>query len=486
MKTIIRLSVIGLILAALVGCYVAIDDGSGNLGIVLPDPRVSTDVANADFARVYILLGPDLVPVGDGTDYKEFDLESEGGEAQTSASVLVPAGADYQAILVLGNKQAGATGNQNFVPTNYAVSGLFSIGPGAEVILDLDLKTSPFVPVDPDVTLGRDLLGVVATNADVYVATSTQVFVDGGGTPSSIGSLDFALADDLRPGEQIVSISQSAISSGPAMMANTSLGVVPFVGTTATTDFDQNMPADVGLPILDSGGINIGGTESYGYLEFAGGITGYKTNGFAWMSPADLSEIVTGEALYDLAVSDEGSIFWGYFATKLGAFRFHKDVISLPPETTIDKIFEEHTNFFEVTVNGNQAVITQLALNRTDPDKIYLGTRRGAVVIDEDQLKDTFGETTTITNPPVIAGTENQEVLDIFVEGTGATALVAILTEHFLTVSSDGGTTFKSIPVYASSAAGTIADMLVSSGSPDVVLLAGSQGLAGVDIADIQ
>ena len=488
MKTIIRLSIIGFVLAALVGCYVALDDGSGNLGIVLPSPSFSSDAEAADFARIYVLLGPNLVPVGDGTDYKEVELEVDGGERQTSESVTVPAGSDYRAVLVLGNKQSAAVGGTAFVPTHYAVSELFDMGPGGEEDLDIDLRPTPFVPVDPDAILGRDLLGIVATGSGVYVATSGQVFYDAG-TPSGIGALDFGSAQSLRPGEQIVSISRSAVNGNDLMMANTNSGVLPYNGTNALETFDVNLPEDVGLPILDSGGIHDG--TSFGFLEYAGGITGYRANSDSpgtgdWMSPADLSEIVAGEAIFDMDVAVQSGTLYGYFATKLGAFRFPESVINLPSTTTVDEIFEDYTNFFEVTVGGNPAVITQLAMDRTDPSQIYIGTRRGAVVINESDIPDAVGETGSIANPPAIAGTENQEVLDIFVDGTGATALVAILTDHFLTVSTDGGASFKSVPVYASSAAGTIADMLVSTGTPNVALLAGSGGLAGVDIADIQ
>ena len=46
-----------------------------------------------------------------------------------------------------------------------------------------------------------------------------------------------------------------------------------------------------------------------------------------WLDAIDLSDIVAGQPIYDMAVYSDGVTVDGFFATKLGAFRMPQSVL---------------------------------------------------------------------------------------------------------------------------------------------------------------
>lgn len=493
MKTVVRTAIVLATLIALTGCYVALDNGSGEVGIVLPDPRSASEAATADVARIYVLNGPNLVPVGDGTDYAEFELAPSEGESLTEATVgPVPSGGGYQVVLVFGDNETitsnndFSVGGSGFVPTEYAVSGTFTVNAGQATVTDVTLTDSLFVPVDGGDTLGLDVLGIVFSTGDLYVASESTVLTDQGGTPGSFGTVDFDTQIPLNAGENVTSITKGAVFAGEALFINSSQGVRSVRNTSeAPADFDQNMPSGIDGPILDSAGIVVGGT-AYGYMQYAGGLTGYRNTGAGapgtgdWMEPADLSDITVGQPVLDLAVAETpGSVMTGYFASKLGAFSLPEAVLTDAIDTTEEVL--DAANFFSAEIEGSFATITKIGIAADSTaaggsDPVILGTRRGALATTVGALNDGA----VISGTP-IAGTANQEVRDIVVAEVGGSVYIVLLTDHFLVYSLDNGATWEDpLPVYASSAGQANSILLDTTSS--VLLIAGETGLAGIDL----
>src|SRR6056297_3185380 len=96
------------------------------------------------------------------------------------------------------------------------------------------------------------------------------------------------------------------------------------------------------------------------------------------------------------------------------------------------EIFEA-SDFFEVTIDGVSATITQVAVGLMGEDTLYLGTPRGAVeVTDMSQISSAD----VVIDSTLVPGTAGLIVEDIVTAGS----YVVILTNHFLVYSTDGGT----------------------------------------------
>jgi len=176
-----------------------------------------------------------------------------------------------------------------------------------------------------------------------------------------------------------------------------------------------------------------------------------------------------------MAVYTDGETVDGFFATKLGAFRMPQAVLEGAPGDydTAQEVFVA-SDFFEVTIDGVNATITQIAVGLMGEDTLYLGTPRGAVeVSDMSQI----GGEDVVVDSSLVPGTAGLIVEDIVTAGS----YVVILTNHFLVYSTDGGTSFSRTPIYASSV-GKVSDMFVDTAS-GVVLLSGEFGLSGIDVA---
>ena len=81
-----------------------------------------------------------------------------------------------------------------------------------------------------------------------------------------------------------------------------------------------------------------------------------------------------------------------------------------------------------------------------------------------------------VVDSTLVPGTAGLIVEDIVTAGS----YVVILTNHFLVYSTDGGTSFARVPIYASSV-GKVTGMFVDTLS-GVVLLSGEFGLSGIDL----
>ncbi len=476
MKTTVRICALAAIAVIfLAGCYLDLDGGAGSVGIQLPEPRSIDGTAPAGLARVYVLNGPALLTVGEGTDFAEFDLSPDETTKLTEVTVgPVPAGDGYQVVLVFGDYLDGVGSTKAFVPVEYALSGEFTVSAGQANVADVTLGVTPYVPVAVSDTLGTELRGIVVAGSSIHTASSTRLY-SATASPDAFSTLDLTAGPSVPTGRTINSIALGAAEGeGPTVWANTTSALSPLDSAVLQEAFDTDSEIET-FSILDSGAfINPVDSFSYGYVQFDGGLSGVRDigSGPEWLDAIDLSDIVVGQPIYDMAVYSDGVTVDGFFATKLGAFRMPQSV--LDPANSVDtaeKVFEA-SDFFEVIIDGVNATITQIAVGLSGDDTLYLGTPRGAVeVTNYNQIG-----VDVVVDSTLVPGTAGLIVEDIVTAGN----YVVILTNHFLVYSTDGGTSFARVPIYASSV-GKVTGMFVDTSS-GVVLLSGEFGLSGIDL----
>jgi len=459
----------GLLLA---GCYVLVDDGVGSVGIELPDTNNAGGPSDQEIARIYLLNETSLVEIGDTTPYKVVDITTVENEVSIGP---VPSGPGYQVILVLGNPDS-VTGV--FVPGLYAVSEPFAVFAGQATPVDLVSVASQFGYVAG--VLGENLVGITFVDGSFYTASADN-------TGSDAFRLSPALAVTataaLPAGETANGLGVGALigEANPVPWINTNKGILPWLGNSTFSDtpkelgFDVDYPAGFVFPsVLDSGAF-ISGADLYGWFQVDGGLGGVYDEFLSagdkqWLTDIDLSTFISGEPVSDLAVDFSTGSVEGYFASKLGAFKLPEVVLTDPELDTVPEILDAAT-FFEVMVDEEEAAITELALVGTD---LYLGTNRGVVsVATADLILDSIPTSTVVTE------SLGRTVRDMAM----GSSYHAILTDHFLIVSSNGGSTYSVVPIYAGIV--TAPTGLFLDDVTGVVLIAGETGISTVDIDDL-
>lgn len=490
MKRILTASIVTLLALLLSGCFISLDNGAGSVGIRIPEPRSITGTDPAEIGRIYVINESVTLPLGDGDEeYVEFEFPTDDTTLESFTVGPVPTGDGYQIILVFGAYQTGVTGEEIFVPSLYAMSDPLSVYAGQATETEvLSMEATPFVQVGG--TLGRDLVGIVYDGARVYVATDSTLYVSDTGAPDDQGLINFDVTVNAPGGRSINSIDLGADENdgtgngeGPTVWVNTTAGVLPYVDSdgdavpdTLDTSFDDASQLET-TSILDSGAFFLG-ADLYGYVQFDGGLSAVRDiNGGGgppgvpeWISPSDLSEIIVGEPIYDLAVQDAGGNIFGYFATKLGAFQMSNLTIDANPQT-IQEVFD-NSFFFQLQIDGARAIVTQIAVDGAD---VYLGSPRGAVrVADASQIGVSNN---AVVNGTLLPFTEGLIVEEIVIGG----GYIVVLTNQSLVYSNDGGSTYTTTPIAAGSS-GEITGVLLDTTS-GVVLLATATGLIGIDIS---
>ncbi len=444
------------------GCYLAPDEGAGSVGVQLPgsdDPdQTVVDDEAARTARVYLLSGDSLVDLAD-TGHLQVNLVD--GDQDVSVGP-VPAGPGYQVILVLGALDGGS-----FTPARFAVSETFTVFAGqANEITPLSTQPVDFTAGALD---GESLVGVMTDGTSLYAASSGELFA---GTPA----LEFGDGIAVPAGQTVNSLSLGFFFSGsgfaPEPWLNTTTGILPYRGGAFDTDFSSALETN---SILSSGSFGVGTAPTrnlYGFFQLDGGLGGlwvtdanYTTPiAWEWLDEVDLSEVVTGQPVYDFVVDGMDAV---YFATKLGSFRLTSDLLTSGASTVQDIM--DAAEFFTVAVNGQQMDVTEMALVG---DTMYLATAKGvvqgSVVAGEAVLE-------VAEDAAVIPETANREVLAMAFGSTYG----AILTNHFLVVTNNRED-YEAIPIYVGTG-GVPSDIFLDTAT-GTVLVAGSDGLLAVNI----
>ena len=473
MKNTIR--ILGIILITgllLAGCYVPVNDGVGSVGIRLPDTSSTGDPSAQSVARIYLLNEIALVTIGETTPYKVVAIDSAENEVSIGP---VPSGPGYQVILVLGDDAADPVAGGDatiFVPELYSVSEPFAVIAGQATPVPLVPVTSPF-SYAPDV-FGENLVGIVFDGLSFYTASAG----DAGSEAFQLNAaLEVTDTDPLPAGEMATSLGIGALvgEADPVPWINTDKGIIPYVDPTLVLDFDLDYPVDsTFLPVLDSGAFLSGG-DLFGWFQVDGGLGGVYDAAPAgdkqWLADIDLSSFISGQPISDLVVDSSTGEIEGYFASKLGAFKAPERILT-EDINTVQGILEA-SSFFEVVIDEEKATITELALV-AGTDDLYLGTNRGVVSVLKTDL-----DLATIPYSNLVTESLGRTVKEMAIGST----YHAILTDHFLIVSSTGGAPYTMLPIYAGIV--TAPTGLFLDDGTGVVLIAGETGIATLDIDDI-
>ncbi len=316
-----------------------------------------------DTARIYLATTQGvLAPIGGDKDYLEVSLSS--GETTVTIEGL-PAGAEYNAFFGLGNRDNG------WLETEwYAVSAPFEISAGTNVEVDLGVlnKTEPpnFDLAYSPQLMNSSLKGVVVSGGNIYTPTSNTLY-RGANVSSMIDSFP------LTAGHTANSISPGIVTAGGAggvVFVNTNIGILPFTaGSAFDTDFSSNLGT---VSILDSGGHDPG--NEYIFFQRDGGLGGVESSGVGETVPdgwvnIDLSDVIQGQPIKDIAVRNTGGTNQAYFATVLGSFFLDEAMLNQQKSD-----FLNYADFFSV---GTENIpVISLDFN-SNSNFYYLGTEDG-------------------------------------------------------------------------------------------------------------
>lgn len=490
MKTLTRIAVLIIAGFALAGCYYEADSGVGSVGITVPDASSTGEPADEELARVYLINGTDLVDISDedsaATDlFKLVELEFSENEVSIGP---VPSGPGYRVVLALG---ATDEASSVFIPTRYAwTEDEFSVVAGQAVPIELTAVSTPFSYAP--LLLGENLVDIAFVGSALYTASASE-------SGSTAYELDLALnitdEDDLTD-ETAISIGVGAYIDGTTAVPNvpwinTDKGIIPYYAGVLIENWSndtvaESLPDGTNLPpVLDSGALIAGippENDLFGWYQFDGGLGGVYDDRDAggdkqWVEDIDLSDFITGQPVYDLAVDDSGGQFVGYFASKLGAFSLPQEVLK---DTTgdYDSVQEiiDAGLYFDVLVDGEEATITQLSVVDGTPAELYLGTNRGVVSVSTAELA-TDGMSIPVSNE--VTESLGRTVRDMAIGDN----YHAILTDNLLIVRNTANTTYAVIPIYAGIVTSPTGIFL--SDATGVIYMAGESGLGWVDIDDI-
>jgi hypothetical protein len=310
---------------------------------------------------------------------------------------------------------------------------------------------------------------------------------------TDVGGITFGSSNSIVGSETANSLTLGALQGGTVVpYLNTDEGILPYdidsVGTEFQYDFDDG--SGITQSVLDSGGFTDASNDLYAYFQYDGGLGGVWDNGVGdkeWLSEVDLSSFVSGQPVYDLEVVLDTPNVYGYFATKLGAFRLADSILRNSDVDTAQEVFDhESTRFFGAKIDGVYVPVTEIAvIGGTD---VYLGTARGVVktavtdiapvIVPPDTKTTVMIEGDSLNSDSMVIESLGRYVEDIVAGGR----YVAILTRQFVLVSNDNGENFTAVPLVASSAGEATAIFLDS--IEGALLVSGSTGLAGLYIDD--
>ncbi|MEW5817103.1 MAG: hypothetical protein AB1798_17125, partial [Spirochaetota bacterium] len=352
----------------------------------------------------------------------------EGSTASTLEIPNIPAG-KWNVLLALGNKTTGA-----FIPSDYGESGFIMISPGVKNNAAVVSSKSPLLW--STALAGSNVTGAVTFGSSIFASTGANLY-----SGSSITNMA-----ELAPlsGYTIYSISEglffgtSAGSTNPELWINTDKGIIPYRSSTYLTNFQKTQ-----FLVRQSGARFSATPENQITIFFKtekgfGGLNVKETNKdettpWEWKKYDEFAQNFTGDMVYDFVIHGD----FGYFATKLGAFRLNKDKV----ETGGSEDFFADADFFKITIGGDEIPIYGIKYQTSDTLIITTGKGVFKAAIDAGA--------TVISNATRISGTEGLPFTLAAVSDNGAYA--AALSEYGLYLIKWEGDTYKvkTVPFYA-------------------------------------
>jgi len=407
MKRALVLPVVVIAALLLASCYMMSTEPTGSISINLGGPTVRT-ITSSSLVRVYLYTfasstSYSLYTFPDSKPYQEFQYGTG-----TKTFKDIPAGL-WDVLVSVGSDGP----NGSFYTTDYGHSGVINVVGGTDTAASVTTGPSPLT-ISTDL-LGQNLTGVAlgnyATGAPAVLASSSSMLWIGNlgadlsvGTPTSPVMAQIGNAGQIASnGLQIRSMNQGYAETGngafAAIFTNTNKGIVPYdptggfdltysISLADATGARYSVKKSVAMAPYIAGYDYVGVFYSRGsaiggvYLDPLSNVIPYDgSRGARWVD-VPLSSDSTEDSVYDIAVNDNGSSSYAYFATKYGAFRIDTGLIKEGQPTAGDL---SRATFF---AGPNNAKIQALSVDGY-AGQIYIGTPMGAYSAPIDESNPT-------------------------------------------------------------------------------------------------
>jgi hypothetical protein len=308
-----------LLLVALASCYWM---GDFNTGSVTMDFSQIQARASAETVRVYLLANGLLFSAGSG---QPFAAEVPLGVDDRAVVKIdgLPVGPSYKALVGAGYTDQGV-----FYVDYYGESEEFSVSAGDDVTTTarLEYNVDYFYGLTYSTDLmGKNLVGVVAGNSNVYAAEANKVYeID---TTGKIQD-SYDLANDPNLSSHIInSLSRDGSNYFGDALMNTNMGIVPF-GNVEGWSFDPSFSSGLAgdRQIAESGDFDLGNDRAVFFRRsdgLGGRYIGVTTG--SWRN-------INVDGVTDLTLSNT----YAYFAAEGGAFALKWDFLSDPQPSFTD------------------------------------------------------------------------------------------------------------------------------------------------------
>ena len=445
-------------------CFFSGVEDTGSIELVFNSTDTKSLKAAGDFyyARVWLLSENNIFSLGDN-EYIEVQLESDNNVDLTIENI--PAGVTYTLLLATGT--ASTLDDPLFETIKYGKTEI-TVAAGVNNAVSLTMLDTPFTI--QNTLLGKDMSGAAIVDGSTLYASEGNYIYKFEGLP--------AITDDTDPvripedyNGIVNSLSAGISFAGTAVLwLNTDNGILPYDGSVFNVDFSANHEGKIS--ILQSGIIDIEIGDDILFFQIDGGLGGVSIDK---MSPTnwvdiDLSDIITGQPVHDFIVIDE----YGYFATKLGAFRMDDGLISgYDGGETPD--YMDYCNFFEI----DEGEIPILSIASGSSTRILMATEEGLWYAPLTGTVDVIGQ------PVRVDGTEGSRFTDI--EGSPDGSYAAAVSSSILLLLKADGESYKTTSLYFHSGLPVETDLSEDLSAivwyGNTLFLTGCRGLVSLDAA---
>lgn len=366
-------------------CFNPMEEKIDGIEIRIPSRQIYTRSGDY-FIQVYLLIGTELFPLGDGTDYVEQELDEEDDQNRVVVE-NIPAGT-YILWLGIGTKMSNGAFNVQY----YYESEEFELVAGSTTRLTADLMDCPF---DKALNiLGENINGIVINSisgqpADTLYASGPANLYSYSG---NYNGPDFNVTEVFDESD-ITSYTINSVSKGLHYTGTGAPENYLFLSTTT------GISKTNGLDTIDDtfsdglGQMNIlmslayqDGNNVVVFFQRDGGMGGvYQDDQPKEWVYVDYSEMLKDQLVWDFCVTENleeivpGQDNCGYFATALGALRIPQTFVEEYEEGD-DVNFMTFGEFFEVKVDGEEIPIVSLGYDPAPApaeSELYMGTFKG-------------------------------------------------------------------------------------------------------------
>jgi hypothetical protein len=375
MKPMYRITISLFILITFFSCVPPAEERSEGLAILIPTEQIGVIIPNENyFAHVYLLIGDELFPLGNGTNYVEQPINLEGNQ-ESIVVENIPAGM-YTLWLGIGIKREE---NDAFNVQYYYESDIFELIAGSTTHIDAAMIECPFEKALN--VLGENINGVVMFPPTLYASGPKNLYSYSGVYNGPDFDVDVNFTEANFPDYSINSVSRGLDYTGVGtpgniVFVNTTTGISKWDGSTFP---DSNVSTNLETTdVLRSLAYPDGNNLSI-YFQRNGGLGGVYQEADPptdWVV-VDYSEFLKDQLVLDFCVTDNLTSNAGYFATAIGALRVPQFVLENYTEGDEFNLMSQ-VNFFSIidSGTGEEIPIVSLGYDAADQD-LYMGTYEG-------------------------------------------------------------------------------------------------------------